>query len=242
MSSCEFAETCVFAKQSLEPLHCDPATLQGQAPSPSRTPLVPKLRGQFAEFLNEGSIERLRIFSSSTCVGLRYGHTDNLPRRLFLAVWLGQFVSAVASTPRHPSPLRATGLDAHIQPRADVPSCVLPRLQRPPCGIGILTDCPSPTAVALGLGPTNPPLTNIAEETWDLRRHGFSPCFSLLIPAFSLPSRPPVLTVWLHPTMARSPTTCRTRRHGTSAASVADLTPIIVGAESRSTGELLRTL
>ena len=36
-------------------------------------PLIPKLRGQFAEFLNNASLAHLRIFSSSTCVGLRYG-------------------------------------------------------------------------------------------------------------------------------------------------------------------------
>ena len=37
-------------------------------------PLLPKLRGQFAEFLNNASPARLRILSSSTCVGLRYGY------------------------------------------------------------------------------------------------------------------------------------------------------------------------
>ena len=37
-------------------------------------PLLPKLRGQFAEFLNNPSPVGLRILSSSTCVGLRYGH------------------------------------------------------------------------------------------------------------------------------------------------------------------------
>ena len=37
-------------------------------------PLIPKLRGQFAEFLNNASLAHLRIFSSSTCVGLRYGY------------------------------------------------------------------------------------------------------------------------------------------------------------------------
>ena len=47
-------------------------------------PLLPKLRGHFAEFLNECSLERLRILSSSTCVGLRYGHPDDL-----LEVFLG---------------------------------------------------------------------------------------------------------------------------------------------------------
>ena len=36
-------------------------------------PLLPKLRGHFAEFLNKGSPDRLRILSSPTCVGLRYG-------------------------------------------------------------------------------------------------------------------------------------------------------------------------
>ena len=35
-------------------------------------PLLPKLRGYFAEFLLDGSLERLRILSSPTCVGLRY--------------------------------------------------------------------------------------------------------------------------------------------------------------------------
>ena len=35
--------------------------------------LLPKLRDHFAEFLNEGSLARLRILSSPTCVGLRYG-------------------------------------------------------------------------------------------------------------------------------------------------------------------------
>ena len=35
---------------------------------------LPKLRGHFAEFLNNPSPDGLRILSSSTCVGLRYGH------------------------------------------------------------------------------------------------------------------------------------------------------------------------
>jgi len=36
--------------------------------------LLPKLRDQFAEFLNEGSPDRLGILYPPTCVGLRYGH------------------------------------------------------------------------------------------------------------------------------------------------------------------------
>ena len=40
----------------------------------AQAPLLPKLRGHFAEFLNNASSVGLRILSSSTCVGLWYGH------------------------------------------------------------------------------------------------------------------------------------------------------------------------
>jgi len=36
-------------------------------------PLLPKLRGYFAEFLNEGSPVHLGLLDLPTCVGLRYG-------------------------------------------------------------------------------------------------------------------------------------------------------------------------
>ena len=39
--------------------------------------LIPKLRSHFAEFLNNTSSVGLRILSSSTCVGLRYGYSMN---------------------------------------------------------------------------------------------------------------------------------------------------------------------
>ena len=39
--------------------------------------LIPKLRHHFAEFLNKSSPNRLRILSSPTCVGLRYGLISN---------------------------------------------------------------------------------------------------------------------------------------------------------------------
>ena len=38
-----------------------------------RANLLPKLRLQFAEFLNESSLTRLGMLSQSTCVGLGYG-------------------------------------------------------------------------------------------------------------------------------------------------------------------------
>ncbi len=55
-----------------------PSGLEGKPPHPGGAPLLPKLRGWFAEFLNEGSLTRLRILSLSTCAGLRYGHLKGL--------------------------------------------------------------------------------------------------------------------------------------------------------------------
>ena len=67
-SSFDLAQTCVFGKQLLGPFLCG-----WIAPAP----LLPKLRGQFAEFLNNPSPVGLRIFFLPTCVGLRYGHRRN---------------------------------------------------------------------------------------------------------------------------------------------------------------------
>ncbi len=41
-------------------------------------PLIPKLRGQFAEFLQRSSLKRLGMLYQSTCVGLGYGLTLGL--------------------------------------------------------------------------------------------------------------------------------------------------------------------
>lgn len=64
--SYDFAETCVFGKQSLGSSHC------GKDGKTNQTPLLPKLRGHFAEFLRESSLAPLSIFYQPTCVGLRY--------------------------------------------------------------------------------------------------------------------------------------------------------------------------
>ena len=55
---------------------------------------------------------------------------------------------------------------------AHLPYCVSPSLLRP--GIGMLTDCPLPTLLSLGLGPTNPMWTDLASETLGIRRSWFS--------------------------------------------------------------------
>jgi hypothetical protein len=60
-----------------------------------RVPLLPKLRGHFAEFLDHSSPERLGILYQTTCVGLGYG-----PTRPSLEAFLDSIGSAA-------SPLRA---------------------------------------------------------------------------------------------------------------------------------------
>ena len=56
-SAFAFAETCVFGKQSLEPISCD--LLVPCKHETTKVPLLPKVRGQFAEFLNRGSLVHL---------------------------------------------------------------------------------------------------------------------------------------------------------------------------------------
>ena len=82
----DFAATCVFAKQSLEPILCGLLELKGACPSHLMMALlIPKLRSHFAEFLFHRSLEHLRLLASPTCVGLRYGQVGYSHTRLFLA-------------------------------------------------------------------------------------------------------------------------------------------------------------
>jgi hypothetical protein len=51
-----------------------PSSSTGMPLHPTGAPLLPKLRGQFAEFLDDGSLVHLGMLYQPTCVGLRYGH------------------------------------------------------------------------------------------------------------------------------------------------------------------------
>ena len=72
-SSCDFAEPCVFSKQSPPPSLCPPPTLACEWGL-----LLANLRRHFAEFLKCGSLKRLGILYQSTCVGLGYGLIEEL--------------------------------------------------------------------------------------------------------------------------------------------------------------------
>ena len=75
-----------------------------------RAHLLPKLRCYFAEFLHKGSLKRLWILTSPTCVRLRYGHPD-----LSLEVFLG----SVGSTT---SPKRGLEITPQGYDPADLPT------------------------------------------------------------------------------------------------------------------------
>ena len=90
-----------------------------------------------------------------------------------------------------------TRLDTLFQQCDDLPSCVPTSLKR----CLVVQEC-QPVVHRLRLSaspmvPTSPERTNLPQETLGFRRKGFSPFLSLLIPAFSLPTTPAVLSVYL---------------------------------------------
>ena len=121
-------------------------------------PLLPKLRGHFAEFLNNTSPVGLWIFSSSTCVGLRYGyvyHYSGFSRQCgfrnfatFLRS-LSHFTLCSGFAYCHSFVLSPV---FHYQD--SLSSCVPTVLNIRSTGIS--TCCPSITALALTLGPDLP--------------------------------------------------------------------------------------
>ncbi len=108
----ELAECCVFAKQSVDPFHCDP---------PKRAPLIPKLRGYFAEFLNQVSLLRLGILYPPTCGRFGYGYPPVL-EMAFLDDASGRSALAVAATsPCGPNiSVRSGGRSHRVTPRVFV--------------------------------------------------------------------------------------------------------------------------
>src|SRR5262245_51467525 len=87
-----------------------------------RGPLLPKLRGHFAEFLQHRSLKRLGMLYQSTCVGLGYGLC----------------AGAVSRKSQAAPPIQSEETTFG--------------LRHAPAGGGILTPFPSATALALALG------------------------------------------------------------------------------------------
>ena len=74
-------------------------------------PLLPKLRGQFAEFLNHSYPERLSIFNLTTCVGLGYGPYTHIARGFSRQYRITNFTK---KAPHHASTLISDGFTYHF--------------------------------------------------------------------------------------------------------------------------------
>ena len=162
-------------------------------------PLLPKLRGYFAEFLNNASPVGLGLLALSTCVGLRYGSGysySGFSRRLFRALRYSSslritqllFAGGFASPPG--SALAPCFLSGPALPFR-VPTVLCTR------STGFSTCCPSPTRLRLGLGPGLPREDQLYPGFLGHPAWMILTSISLLIPAFSLRCAPPLLSVRL---------------------------------------------
>ena len=164
-------------------------------------PLLPKLRGHFAEFLNKSSPDRLRIFFSSTCVGLRYGYL-----RTFSSFSRQRGFAHICFFIRISSRLRFLTCVLHYKPPLPLehtfPS-VLQAILLCHCVIiflgstGISTCCPSSTPFSLDLGPDLPWADEPSPGNLRLSTGAILAPLSLLMPAFSLLCNPHLLPVML---------------------------------------------
>ncbi len=114
----------------------------------------------------------------STCVGLRYGHSPlnlrSFSRQPGLThLWPCGTAYSSAQTAAFPAALSTSLLRTD---RVHLAGWAIPLRHSfvRTSGHGMLTVCPSPTARALGLGPTNPTRITLASEPSDLRRRRFS--------------------------------------------------------------------
>ena len=158
-------------------------------------PLLPKLRGHFAEFLNNASPAGLRILSFSTCVGLRYGYGMNnsgfsrhivcmLPYSFSVRVMLRPYATDLPiAQPRH--------LHRSSHSRLMLSTCVPTVLSYRSTGIS--TCCPSATPFGLALGPDLPRADQLYPGNLGYSAIRILTLFSLLIPAFSLQYPPRLL-------------------------------------------------
>ena len=203
-------------------------------------PLFPKLRGHFAEFLNNASPAGLRILSPSTCVGLRYGYgMNNSGFSRYMAGMLRYF-NSLRVTP----PGCAAGFPS--APLLRLHRSFLSRPMRPTYvptvlsyhSAGISTCCPSATSSDLALGPDLPRADQLYPGNLGYSAKRIPTSFSLLIPAFSLLNSPLLLTVQL---LRVNNAPLPIHLHA-SLSFGAVFQPRTFSAQDLSTSELLRTL
>ena len=205
----------------------------------SEAPLLPKLRGHFAEFLNNASPAGLRILSPSTCVGFRYGYNTSYSGFSWHMAHTLPYFSSVrfTSSPYMGDlpPIQLPRLHAAFHSAPALSTCVPTVLLYRSAGIS--TCCPSATLLSLALGPDLPRADQLYPGNLGYSAGRIPTSLSLLIPAFSLPCSPQLLPVLLQPACnAPLPTHHGFRGFG------GVFQPRTFSAQDLSTSELLRTL
>ena len=206
----------------------------------SQAPLLPKLRGHFAEFLDSASSVGLGILSPSTCVGLRYGCSmghSGFSRHAACAL---PYFNSVRFTPLPYAgdlpPAQLLRLHAAFLSAPALSACVPTVL--PYCSAGISTCCPSATLPGLALGPDLPRADQLYPGNLGYSAWGIPTPISLLIPAFSLPYSPQLLPVLLPPVCNAPLPIFLKRFRGFGGV----FQPRTFSAQDLSASELLRTL
>ena len=202
-SSCEFAGSCVFGKQSagnnsLRPLLREADLIANVRSLFCRVPWGSLTRSPWAtrpEHLCRFAVRftkyELRSFS------WKRAHADSLRR-----------ISNSPDNSRLPCGFTYTA-QSLSRPQSNKGPALQPSVTPSHYFVshGILTVNPSPPAFAIGLGPTNPSMISIAKETLFFRRAGIPPALRLLVPTFSLPIAPAGVTPSPSLRSKRSPTT-----------------------------------
>ena len=183
---------------------------------------------------------RLRILSSSTCVGLRYGYDINnsgfswqlahaLPYSFSVRITSSR---CLPDFPDRPVPRLRRAFRSRLALSPCVPTVLLYH------STGISTCYPSTTSFDLALGPDLPRADQLYPGNLRYSAKRILTSFSLLIPAFSLLKNPLLLSVQLHLFKNAPLPTCI--RRFLSFGSV--FQPRTFSAQDLSTSELLRTL
>ena len=206
-------------------------------------PLFPKLRGHFAEFLDNASPAGLGILSPSTCVGLRYGYGMNNSGFSRYAACMLRYFYSLRVTPSGCTadlpPVPLLRLHRSFPSRPMLPAYVPTVLS---ChSAGISTCCPSATFFNLALGPDLPRADQLYPGNLGYSAKRIPTSFSLLIPAFSLVI-PPLLLAGTA-SMASQCSSTKDIPCGISFLSFGGVfQPRTFSARDLSTSELLRTL
>ncbi len=211
-----FAECCVFVKQSHGPVQCPSRHCPGG-------PLLPKLRGYVAEFLNEVSLARLGILVPSHLCRFWYGRHFGIAA-LFWGAWVHGLASGKPAARPGGSP------PGGRRPSAPATALLRRRRSNPPCRCGNVDPLSIGYAFRPGLRPRlTPGGRTLPGKPWDSGGVDSHHTFRYSCPHNRYREVHRRFRARLRPVPVRSPTVVH---NGRPANSVPRLLPIIFGAGS----------